>query len=84
MNNAKVYVQLFIVLRCHIVVLIHMNESKGAIIKQADWDTTKVRVKVSQDIESHIVDVRNAKLSDLIALYEVINSRLISLFTLAS
>ncbi|XP_076896400.1 protein ROOT HAIR DEFECTIVE 3-like [Bidens hawaiensis] len=46
------------------------EQCKGAIIKQADWDTTKVRVKVSQDIESHIADVRNAKLSDLIALYE--------------
>ncbi|KAF5810436.1 putative P-loop containing nucleoside triphosphate hydrolase [Helianthus annuus] len=46
------------------------EQCKSAIIKQADWDTSKVRAKVSQDIDSHISDVRNAKLSDLTALYE--------------
>ncbi|KAK9055661.1 hypothetical protein SSX86_026746 [Deinandra increscens subsp. villosa] len=56
---------------CSILAMKSFDEQcKGAIIKQADWDTSKVRAKVSQDIESHIADVRNAKLSDLTGLYE--------------
>nr|XP_043622361.1 protein ROOT HAIR DEFECTIVE 3-like [Erigeron canadensis] len=41
------------------------EQSKGAIIKQADWDSSKIRTKVSQDIESHVADVRAAKISDI-------------------
>ncbi|CAI9297393.1 unnamed protein product [Lactuca saligna] len=40
------------------------------IQKQADWDSSKARVKLSHDIDSHIADVKTAKISDLTALYE--------------
>ncbi|KAL7588713.1 hypothetical protein Lser_V15G38977 [Lactuca serriola] len=46
------------------------EQSKGVIIKQADWDSSKARVKLSHDIDSHIADVKTAKISDLTALYE--------------
>nr|GEV60259.1 protein root hair defective 3-like [Tanacetum cinerariifolium] len=46
------------------------EQCKGVEIKQADWDSSKVRANVSQDIDSHISDVRNAKISDLTSLYE--------------
>ena len=62
MNNAKVYYMKL--LACYI-------DYKGVVIKQADWDSSKVRAKVSQDIDSHISDVRDAKISDLTSLYEV-------------
>lgn len=45
--------------------------STDATIKQADWDSAKVRDKFSRDIYSHIAEVRTAKLSELNALYEV-------------
>ncbi|KAI3678728.1 hypothetical protein L6452_38031 [Arctium lappa] len=46
------------------------EQCKGAIIKQSEWDSSKVRDKLSQDIDAHIADVRNAKLSDLSTQYE--------------
>ncbi|XP_071689948.1 protein ROOT HAIR DEFECTIVE 3-like [Rutidosis leptorrhynchoides] len=46
------------------------EQCKGVIIKQADWDSSKVRAKFSQDIESHIANVRNAKISDITTQYE--------------
>ncbi|XXG68016.1 hypothetical protein AAC387_Pa06g1216 [Persea americana] len=39
-------------------------------IKQADWDTSKVREKLRRDIEAHATSVRNTKLSEMIADYE--------------
>ncbi|CAH1447205.1 unnamed protein product [Lactuca virosa] len=46
------------------------HQSEGAIIKQADWDTSKVREKCSNEIDAQIADVRNTKLTDLSTLYE--------------
>ncbi|KAJ9565100.1 hypothetical protein OSB04_001066 [Centaurea solstitialis] len=46
------------------------EQCKGAIIKQSEWDSSKVRDKLSQDIDAHIADVRNAKLSALSSQYE--------------
>ncbi|KAM7476049.1 hypothetical protein LguiB_023292 [Lonicera macranthoides] len=40
------------------------------IIKQASWDSTKVRDKLQRDIEAHAAAVRAAKLSELTTLYE--------------
>ncbi|KAL0921620.1 hypothetical protein M5K25_008710 [Dendrobium thyrsiflorum] len=39
-------------------------------IKQADWDSHKVREKLSRDIEAHVSSVRDAKLSELLADFE--------------
>ncbi|KAH7666188.1 RHD3/Sey1 protein [Dioscorea alata] len=39
-------------------------------IKQADWDTSKVREKLRRDIEAHATSVRTAKLEELKAEYE--------------
>ncbi|XP_057978445.1 protein ROOT HAIR DEFECTIVE 3 isoform X1 [Malania oleifera] len=41
-----------------------------AIIKQANWDTSKARDKLRRDIDAHIYSVRAAKLSELTTLYE--------------
>ncbi|XP_024969122.1 protein ROOT HAIR DEFECTIVE 3-like [Cynara cardunculus var. scolymus] len=46
------------------------EQCKDAIIKQANWDSAKARDKFSRDLESHIAEVRTAKLSELTALYE--------------
>ncbi|XP_071711747.1 protein ROOT HAIR DEFECTIVE 3 isoform X2 [Rutidosis leptorrhynchoides] len=43
---------------------------EDAIIKQANWDSIKVRDKFSHDLDSHIAEVRTAKLSELTSLYE--------------
>jgi len=41
------------------------------VIKQADWDTSKIQEKLRRDIEAHVLSVRSAKLSELSADYEV-------------
>ncbi|XP_023643020.1 protein ROOT HAIR DEFECTIVE 3 homolog 1 isoform X1 [Capsella rubella] len=46
------------------------EECAGAIIEQANWDTSKVRDKLVRDIEAHISSVRTSKLSELTSLYE--------------
>ncbi|KAI3761637.1 hypothetical protein L1987_52058 [Smallanthus sonchifolius] len=46
------------------------EQCQDALIKQANWDSAKVRVKFSNDLDSHIADVRAAKLSELTSLYE--------------
>ncbi|XP_076946141.1 protein ROOT HAIR DEFECTIVE 3-like [Bidens hawaiensis] len=46
------------------------EQCQDAIIKQANWDSTKVKDKFSRDLESHIAEVRTAKLSELTSLYE--------------
>ena len=40
-------------------------------VKQADWDTSKVREKLRRDIEAYAASVRTAKLEELEAEYEV-------------
>lgn len=47
------------------------EECAGAIIEQANWDTSKVRDKLIRDIEAHIYSVRASKLSELTSQYEV-------------
>ncbi|KAL8260798.1 hypothetical protein R6Q59_024847 [Mikania micrantha] len=51
-------------------IRIFEEQCKDATVKQADWDSVKVRDKFSHDIDSHIAEVRTAKLSELNALYE--------------
>ncbi|CAN7129284.1 unnamed protein product [Brassica rapa subsp. narinosa] len=46
------------------------EECAGAIIEQANWDTTKVREKLVRDIEAHVSSVRTSKLSELTSQYE--------------
>ncbi|CAH1422770.1 unnamed protein product [Lactuca virosa] len=46
------------------------EQCEDAIIKQAKWDSSKIRDKFSRDLDSHILEVRTAKLSELNALYE--------------
>ncbi|KAJ9559643.1 hypothetical protein OSB04_004803 [Centaurea solstitialis] len=46
------------------------EQCKDATIRQADWDLAKIRDKFSRDIDSHVAEVRTAKLSELNALYE--------------
>ncbi|XP_047310935.1 protein ROOT HAIR DEFECTIVE 3-like [Impatiens glandulifera] len=41
-----------------------------ATIKQADWDSSRMRDKLQRDIDSHIASVRASKLSELTNLYE--------------
>ncbi|KAI3860035.1 hypothetical protein MKW92_047834 [Papaver armeniacum] len=41
-----------------------------ASVKQADWDASKVSVKLRRDIEEQAVSVRSAKFSELITNYE--------------
>lgn len=43
----------------------------GVHIEQANWDSSKVREKLSRDIDAHIESVRTAKLSELTSTYEV-------------
>ncbi|KAK1437364.1 hypothetical protein QVD17_03155 [Tagetes erecta] len=45
-------------------------QCEGTVIKQAEWDSSKEREKLSHDLDAHIADVHNAKLSDLSTLYE--------------
>ena len=47
------------------------EECAGAIVEQADWDTSKVRDKLVRDIEAHISSIRTSKLSELTSQYEV-------------
>lgn len=42
-----------------------------AAIELANWDSSKVRDKLRRDIDAHVASVRAAKLSDLVAQYEV-------------
>ena len=42
-----------------------------ASLKQADWDTSKIREKLHRDIEAHASSVCSAKLSEMTAKYEV-------------
>ncbi|KAJ0785144.1 putative P-loop containing nucleoside triphosphate hydrolase [Helianthus annuus] len=51
-------------------IRIFEEQCKDATIKQADWDSAKIRDKFARDIDSHIAEVRTAKLSELNALYE--------------
>nr|KAJ0210225.1 hypothetical protein LSAT_V11C400194890 [Lactuca sativa] len=46
------------------------EQCEDAIIKQSKWDSSKIRDKFSRDLDSHILEVRTAKLSELNALYE--------------
>ncbi|KAL9999391.1 putative P-loop containing nucleoside triphosphate hydrolase [Helianthus debilis subsp. tardiflorus] len=46
------------------------EQCQDAVIKQANWDSGKVRDKFSRDLDSHIAEVRASKLSELTALYE--------------
>ncbi|XAR56145.1 hypothetical protein NMG60_11036501 [Bertholletia excelsa] len=39
-------------------------------IQQANWDSSKVREKLSRDMEAHASSVRNAKLSEIVANFE--------------
>ncbi|CAI9090467.1 OLC1v1025244C1 [Oldenlandia corymbosa var. corymbosa] len=41
-----------------------------AAIKQADWDESKIRVKLQHDIEDHASSIRSEKLAQLIAKFE--------------
>lgn len=43
----------------------------GVEIDQANWDSSKVREKLSRDIEAHVDSVRTTKLSELTSTYEV-------------
>lgn len=48
-----------------------MSSNVDAIIKQADWDVSKLRDKRCRDIEVQAGSISNEKLSELIAKYEV-------------
>ncbi|KAM7483840.1 hypothetical protein LguiB_008423 [Lonicera macranthoides] len=41
-----------------------------AVIKQANWDSAKVRDKLRRDIDAHVAEVRSVKLSEFTTLYE--------------
>ncbi|CAN0854944.1 Protein ROOT HAIR DEFECTIVE 3 homolog 2 [Linum grandiflorum] len=43
---------------------------KDALLKQADWDTSKIREKLHRDIEAHASSISSAKLSEITAKYE--------------
>ncbi|KAJ6410574.1 hypothetical protein OIU84_007343 [Salix udensis] len=43
---------------------------EDASIRQANWDASKVREKLSRDIETHAASVRSTKLTEMIAKYE--------------
>lgn len=47
------------------------SPSSDAAIEQANWDASKVRYKLCRDIEAHASLVRNEKLSELLAEFEV-------------
>ncbi|KAK1434208.1 hypothetical protein QVD17_11127 [Tagetes erecta] len=46
------------------------EQCQDAVIKQANWDSGKIRDKFSRDLDSHTAEVRTSKLSELTALYE--------------
>ncbi|KAL8113725.1 hypothetical protein AgCh_020861 [Apium graveolens] len=46
------------------------DESTDAIIKQANWQSTKVRDKLRRDIDAHVAAVRTSELSELTTTYE--------------
>lgn len=43
-----------------------------AAIRQANWDASKVRDKLRRDIDAHASSVHSAKLSEMMAIYEVL------------
>lgn len=43
-----------------------------ASIRQANWDASKVRDKLRRDVDAHASSVRSAKLSEMMANYEVL------------
>ncbi|GER53517.1 protein ROOT HAIR DEFECTIVE 3 homolog [Striga asiatica] len=47
-----------------------VEAAAGADIDQANWDSSKVREKLRRDIDAHIADVREARLSELTSIYE--------------
>lgn len=56
---------------CTVSFMKHFDEKcADVIIKQANWDTARVRDKLLRDIEAHVAAVRTAKLSELTTLYE--------------
>lgn len=44
-----------------------------ASVRQANWGASKLRDKLSRDIDSHALSVRNAKLLEITTNFEVIN-----------
>ncbi|KAM3748873.1 hypothetical protein ACB098_05G140500 [Castanea mollissima] len=46
------------------------HECADAAIRQANWDASEVRDKLCRDIDAHASSVCNAKLSEIIAIYE--------------
>ncbi|WOG89372.1 hypothetical protein DCAR_0208610 [Daucus carota subsp. sativus] len=46
------------------------EESTDAIIKQANWHSTKIRDKLRRDIDAHVAAVRASQLSELTTSYE--------------
>lgn len=51
-----------------------------AVVKQAKWDTSKVREKLRRDINAHIAEVRAAKLCEITKAYEVFLKSLLILY----
>ncbi|KAL1551659.1 protein ROOT HAIR DEFECTIVE 3 1-like [Salvia divinorum] len=46
------------------------EEVEGVHIEQSNWDSSKVREKLSREIEAHTESVQTAKLSELTSTYE--------------
>ncbi|KAG7014019.1 Protein ROOT HAIR DEFECTIVE 3-like 1, partial [Cucurbita argyrosperma subsp. argyrosperma] len=46
------------------------TECAGAIIEQANWDTSRIRDKLRRDIDAHVATIRADKLSELSAHLE--------------
>ncbi|KAK1375943.1 Protein ROOT HAIR DEFECTIVE 3-like [Heracleum sosnowskyi] len=46
------------------------EECTDAIIKQANWQSTKIRDKLRRDIDAHVAAVRTSELSELTTTYE--------------
>ncbi|KAK9066181.1 hypothetical protein SSX86_013502 [Deinandra increscens subsp. villosa] len=46
------------------------EQCQDAVIKQANWDSVKIRDNFLRDLDSHIAEVRTSKLTELTALYE--------------
>ncbi|KAK2983810.1 hypothetical protein RJ640_008486 [Escallonia rubra] len=44
--------------------------STDAIVKQANWESSKVRDKLRRDMDAHVAAIRTAKLSELTTSYE--------------
>ncbi|KAL0908031.1 hypothetical protein M5K25_022496 [Dendrobium thyrsiflorum] len=56
---------------CTQSLMFAFNEGcKDAGIEQTAWDSSKVREKLQSDIDTHVILVRKAKLSELATLYE--------------